>query len=94
MGYLRFPRCRLKSRDNGCSPTARRTRSRGCRRAIRSGTFRVVEPSAGQTYEDDDIVLPAVFADLSGRHADKPELIIATLEEVQQLIGGRITNDG
>lgn len=57
------------------------------------GYFNVVEAVETEPYED-DIVCPAIFADLSGRHWDQSELIVATLEKLRALLGGRITDDG
>ena len=40
-----------------------------------------------------DVDGPAIQADVSGRHWDQMELVLATLEKLRSLIGGRITSD-
>ena len=40
-----------------------------------------------------DVVCPAVQVDVSGRHWDRIDLVLSTLEELRMRVGGRITSD-
>ncbi len=51
------------------------------------GYFNVVDDGV------DDIVAPAVQVDVSGRHWDKIDFVLSTLESLRSEVGGSITTD-